>query len=45
MERNYNIYNKELLIIIRMLKVWYHYLEDIKKKIKIITNHKYFTIL
>ena len=37
---NYKIYNKELLIIIRYLKVWDMELRNISKGFNIITNHK-----
>src|SRR5579859_4909413 len=45
-ERNYDVYDKELLAIIMALKEWRVYLEGAKKEILIITVHKnllYFT--
>jgi hypothetical protein len=39
-ERNYNIYDKELLAIIRALEEWRHYLEGADHTVKIITDHK-----
>jgi len=39
-ERNYKIYNKEMLVVIRELENWWHLLEDAKYKFKIWTNHK-----
>ena len=37
---NYKIYNKELLVIIRYLKVWDTELQSILKGFNIITNYK-----
>ena len=37
---NYEIHNKELLIIIRYLKVWDTELRSISKGFNIITDHK-----
>ena len=45
-ERNYDIYDKELLAIIRALEVWRHYLKESPHMIEIYTDHKnleYFT--
>ncbi|KDN34722.1 hypothetical protein RSAG8_12196, partial [Rhizoctonia solani AG-8 WAC10335] len=39
-ERNYDIYDKELLAVIQALKEWRHYLEGSKIPIKILTDHK-----
>ena len=39
-QRNYKIYNKEMLVVIRGLENWQHLLEDAKYKSKIWTNHK-----
>ncbi|EUC55812.1 Transposon Tf2-1 polyprotein [Rhizoctonia solani AG-3 Rhs1AP] len=45
-ERNYEIYDKELLAIIRAFKEWRHLLEGTELPIQVLTNHKnleYFT--
>jgi len=34
-ERNYEIYNKEILVVIRGLENWRYLLEDIKYKFKV----------
>jgi len=34
-ERNYEIYDKEILVIIRCLKVWRHFLEEAKSQFEI----------
>ena len=39
-ERNYEIYNKELLIIVEALSKWRQYLLDAMEPFKIWTNHK-----
>ena len=39
-ERNYEIHDKEMLAVIRCLKVWRHYLEGAKLEFKIWTDHK-----
>ena len=39
-ERNYKIYNKEILAIIRGLEVWRHLLEGVQSKFEIWTDHK-----
>src|SRR5882757_5839249 len=39
-ERNYDIYNRELLAIIRALEEWRHYLEGSPHDIEILTDHK-----
>jgi len=40
MERNYEIYNKEMLAVVRYLKAWRHFLEGTTTKFKIWTDHK-----
>jgi len=40
MERNYEIYNKEMLAVIRGLENWRYLLESAKYKFKVWTNHK-----
>jgi len=39
-ERNYEIYNKEILVVIRGLENWRYLLEGTRFKFKIWTNHK-----
>ena len=39
-ERNYEIHNKEMLVIIRGLEVWRHLLEEAQFKFEIWTDHK-----
>ena len=39
-ERNYEIYNKEILAVIRGLENWRYLLEGTRFKFKIWTNHK-----
>ena len=39
-ESNYEIYNKELLVIMRCLEAWDTELRSVFKGIDIITNHK-----
>ena len=39
-ERNYEIHNKEMLVIIRGLKSWRHLLKGAKFKFEIWTDHK-----
>ena len=39
-ERNYEIHNKEMLVVIRCLKVWRYFLEETTVKFKIWTDHK-----
>ena len=39
-ERNYKIYNKEMLVIIKRLENWKHLLKGIKFKFKVWTNYK-----
>lgn len=38
-ERNYDIYNREMLAIVRALKDWRHYLEGLPEPFEIITDH------
>ena len=38
-EINYEIHNKELLVIIKAFKKWHHYLEGAKYKIEVFTDH------
>ena len=40
MERNYEIHDKEILVIIRELENWRHLLEGTRFKFKIWTDHK-----
>jgi len=39
-ERNYEIHNKEMLVVIRKLENWRYLLEDTRFKFKIWTDHK-----
>ena len=39
-ERNYEIYDKEMLMVVRCLEVWRHFLEGTVVKFKIWTDHK-----
>ena len=39
-KRNYEIHNKEMLVIIRGLENWRHLLEDAKFKFEVWTDHK-----
>ena len=39
-ERNYEIHNKEMLVVIRYLEVWKHYLEGAKVQLKIWLDYK-----
>jgi len=39
-ERNYEIHNKEMLVVIRCLEVWRYFLEGMTVKFKIWTDHK-----
>jgi len=38
--QNYEIYNKEMLAVIRCLEAWRHYLEGAKLEFEIWTDHK-----
>jgi len=39
-ERNYEIHDKEMLVIVRGLEVWRHLLEEVQFKFEIWTDHK-----
>ena len=39
-ERNYEIYDKEMLAIIRALEAWRHYLEGLPRRFEIQSDHK-----
>ncbi len=39
-ERNYEIYDKEMLAIICALETWHHYLEGLPQRFKIQSNHE-----
>jgi len=39
-EQNYEIYDKEMLAIIRALEEWRHFLEGVTYPVEIWTNHK-----
>ena len=39
-ERNYDIYNRELLAVIQALKEWHHYLTRTEHPVTVITDHK-----
>ena len=39
-EQNYNIYNRELLVVIQALKEWCHYLMGMEHPVTVITDHK-----
>jgi hypothetical protein len=39
-ERNYEIYDKEMLAIIRALEDWQHYLKGLPQLFDIISNHR-----
>jgi len=41
-EQNYEIYNKEMLAVVRCLEAWRYFLEGTTEKFKIWTNHKNF---
>ena len=38
-ERNYEIYDRELLAIVEALRDWRHFLEGLPKPFEIITDH------
>ena len=42
-EHNYEIYDRELLTIIRALEAWRHYLEGSPYPVRILTDHKNLT--
>jgi len=39
-ELNYNIYNKELLMMFKVFCTWYYYLERLQQFIDVIMNYK-----
>ena len=39
-EKNYKIHDKEMLAVIRCLEAWRHFLEGVRTKFEIWTNHK-----
>jgi len=39
-ERNYEIYDKEMLAVVRCLEAWRHFLEEMTIKFEIWTDHK-----
>src|SRR6202789_1056477 len=39
-ERNYEIYDKEMLAVMRSLEEWRHFLKGVKHKVEIWTDHK-----
>jgi len=39
-KKNYEIHNKEMLVIIRCLEVWRHFLEEAKDQFEIWMDHK-----
>jgi len=39
-EQNYEIHDKEMLVVIRYLEAWRHYLEGAKLEFEIWTDHK-----
>ena len=39
-EKNYEIYDKEILVIIQCLEAWRHFLEGAKYRFKIWTDHR-----
>jgi hypothetical protein len=42
-ERNYEIYNRELLAIVQALEQWRHYLEGTGKQVQVLTDYKNLT--
>lgn len=40
LQRNYNIYNKEMLTVVNALEAWHHLLEGAPHKIWIISDHQ-----
>jgi len=40
LELNYDVYDKELLVIFEAFKMWQHYLEGSASPISIVTDHK-----
>ena len=39
-EKNYKIYDKEMLAVIRCLETWRYFLKGSRSKFKVWTNHK-----
>jgi len=39
-ELNYNIHDKELLIVFEVLYIWYHYLKELELSLDVIIDHK-----
>ena len=39
-EKNYKIHNKEMLVVIRCLEAWRHFLEGAQIKFEVWTDHK-----
>ena len=39
-KRNYEIHNKEILVVVRYLEAWRHFLEEVSTKFEIQTDHK-----
>jgi len=39
-KKNYEIYNKEMLVVIRCLEAWRHFLEGVWIKFEVWTDHK-----
>ena len=39
-KKNYEIHNKEMLVVVRCLEVWRHFLEETTIKFEIWTDHK-----
>ena len=39
-KRGYNVYDKELLAVLRALQHWRHYLTDAKHQVVVHTDHK-----
>ncbi|KAF8628194.1 hypothetical protein AX14_011262 [Amanita brunnescens Koide BX004] len=44
-ERNYEIYNKEMLVIVKAFEEWSHYLKGAKETIEVLTDHQNLTYL
>ena len=42
-ERNYEIYDRELLGIVRALTEWWHYLEGSPHPVEVLSDHKNLT--
>jgi hypothetical protein len=39
-ERNYDVHNKEMLGVIRVLEAWHHHLEGASHRVEIWTDHR-----